>query len=64
MALILPVAVSYGSYYYLLLFLIPLVIWARLKTKRHTFKEIFIGGTVGGFLSLSLYYIARFFLNR
>lgn len=63
-ALILPVAISYGNYYYYLLFLIPIVIWARLKTKRHTFKEIFIGGTVGGFLSVSLYYITRFFMYR
>ena len=63
-ALILPVAISYGNYYYLLLFLIPLIIWARLKTKRHTPLEIFVGGTIGGFLSLSLYYIARVFLNK
>lgn len=63
-ALILPVAISYGQYYLLLLFLIPLIIWARLKTKRHTFSEILVGGSVGGFLSLSFYYIAKFFLNK
>lgn len=63
-ALILPVAVSYGHYYLLLLLLIPLLVWARLKTKRHTVKEIIAGGSVGGFLSLSFYYITRYFLNK
>src|SRR5689334_13921723 len=63
-ALILPVAISYGSYYYLLLFLIPLVVWARLKTKRHTLSEIIAGGSIGGILSVSLYFIAKFFLHR
>jgi hypothetical protein len=63
-ALILPVAVSYGYYYLLLLLLIPLLVWARLKTKRHTVKEIIAGGSVAGFLSLSFYYITRYFLNK
>lgn len=63
-ALVLPLAISYGNYYYLLLFLIPLIVWARLKTKRHTFIEIFAGGTIGGILSLSLYYITRIFMNK
>jgi len=63
-SLILPVAVSYGHYYLLLLFLIPLVIWARLKTKRHTLPEIVVGGTIGGILSLSIYLAAKIFFNK
>lgn len=63
-ALIFPVCISYGNYYFLLLFLIPLIVWARLKTKRHTLSEILVGGTVGGLLSLSFYYVAKFFLNK
>jgi len=63
-SLILPVAVSYGHYYLLLLFLIPLVIWARLKTKRHTLPEIMVGGTIGGILSLSIYIATKFFLHK
>ena len=63
-SLILPVAVSYGHYYLLLLFLIPLVIWARLKTKRHTLPEIVVGGTIGGILSVSIYLAAKLFLNK
>jgi membrane-associated phospholipid phosphatase len=63
-ALILPLAVSYGQYYLLLLFIIPLVVWSRLKTKRHSLSEIFVGGTVGGFLSMSFYYLAKIFLNK
>ncbi|HEX8931993.1 MAG TPA: hypothetical protein VF810_02455 [Patescibacteria group bacterium] len=63
-ALILPVAFSFGHYYLLLLLLIPLIAWARLKTKRHTLTEILVGGAVGGLLSMSIYLTVKFFLNR
>ncbi len=63
-ALVLPVAVSFGHYYILLLLLVPLVAWSRLVTKRHSLREIFVGGTVGGLISLSIYLTVRFFLHR
>lgn len=63
-ALILPVAISFGQYYLLLLFLIPLVGWARLKTKRHTMREVLVGATVGGLLSLSVYIAIKIFFNK
>ncbi len=55
-ALILAVAVGFGGYYLFLLFLIPLVVWARLTTKRHSLTEAITGGILGGLLSLSVYY--------
>lgn len=63
-ALIVPVAISFGTYYLLLLFLIPLVAWSRLYTKRHTLSEVIVGTTIGGFLSLSIYLAVKFFLNK
>jgi len=63
-ALTLPLAVSFGQYYFLLLFLVPLVAWARIKTKRHTLKEILVGGFLGGSLSLSIYLAVRFFIHK
>lgn len=63
-ALIVPVAISFGQYYLLLLFLIPLVAWSRLATKRHTLREVFVGTTVGGLLSVSIYIIIKVFFNK
>jgi hypothetical protein len=63
-ALILPVAISFGQYYLLLLFLLPLVGWARIKTKRHTLPEVLVGSTVGGLLSLSVYIAIKVFFNK
>jgi hypothetical protein len=54
-ALALTVAIGYGGYFYLLLLLIPLLIWARVKTKRHTMAEAITGSVVGAFLSLAVY---------
>lgn len=63
-ALILPVAISFGQYYLLLLFLVPLVAWARLTTKRHTLPEVLVGTTVGGLLSLSIYFAVKFLITK
>jgi len=63
-ALIFPVSISFGTYYLLLLFIIPLVGWSRLYTKRHTLSEVIVGTTVGGILSLSIYLAVKFFLNK
>lgn len=59
-AILLTVSFGYGGYFYLLLLLLPLLAWARLKTKRHTLSEVIAGGVIGSVLSLSVYgaYIA------
>lgn len=54
-ALALTVAIGYGGYFYFLILLIPLLAWARIKTKRHTVTEAITGGIVGSLLSLSVY---------
>jgi membrane-associated phospholipid phosphatase len=49
----------YGSNYYPLLVIIPLVAWARIKGKFHTFAQV-IGGVVYSFLILQIAIIAKF----
>lgn len=63
-SLILPISISFGHYYWFLLLLIPLIVWARLKTKRHTLPEIFVGATMGSLLSTTIYLITRIFLQK
>lgn len=54
-ALVITIAVGYGGYFYLLLFLIPLVAWSRVHTNRHTVIEVITGGVLGVFLSTTVY---------
>lgn len=60
-ALIFAAAIVFSGYYLLLLFLIPLVAWARLKIKRHTLPETVVGGLLGVLLSLCVYALIRTF---
>lgn len=60
-ALIFTTAIVFSGYYLLLLFLIPLVAWARLKIKRHTLSETVVGGLLGVLLSLCIYALVRTF---
>lgn len=62
-AFVIPVALSFRSWYIFLLFLIPLVAWARLVTKRHTFSEVIIGGIVGAVLSAAIYLGVKSFIS-
>lgn len=57
-----PVAISYRNAYLFLLLLVPLVGWARLVAKRHSFSEVIVGGFVGGLLSLSIYLTVKTFI--
>lgn len=42
----------FGSSYNFLLFLIPLMAWARIKQKRHTLKETIVGFLLGLLLAI------------
>lgn len=54
-AFIFALAIVYRGWNVLLLLLIPLVGWARVKTKRHSVPETIVGGALGILLSLSMY---------
>lgn len=60
-ALIFTTAIVFSGYYLLLLFLIPLVAWARLKINRHTLPETVVGGLLGVLLSLCVYALVKTF---
>lgn len=61
-AFILSIGLIYKGPYFLLLFLIPLMGWSRVKTKKHTPLEATIGGVLGGTLSIVVYIASQRFL--
>lgn len=63
-ALFSEMALNSGKYYYVLLLLIPLIGWARLKTKRHTLSEVKVGATLGVFVAISIYIAEKIFLYK
>jgi membrane-associated phospholipid phosphatase len=52
--------IIYKGYYILLLLLIFIIGWSRVKIKRHSVPEVVIGGILGSLLSLIMYFITRF----
>ncbi len=60
--LITSLSIVYQGYYLLLLLLIPLIAWSRVKIKRHTVPEVVIGGILGSLLSLIMYFIIKFYI--
>jgi hypothetical protein len=62
-SLIAGLALIYGGFYYLLLLLIPLVGYIRVRAKRHTVPETIAGAMLGLSLSLIMYTIVTVFLD-
>lgn len=61
-SVVLFIGIIYKGYYFLLLFLIPLLAWSRIKTKEHTLMETVIGGVLGAILTLIVYTVSKQFL--
>ena len=62
-AFIFSISLIYKGSYLLLLFLIPVMAWSRVKIKKHTPLEVSVGGLLGGLLVLVVYIVAkRFFV--
>lgn len=55
-------ALLYGGFFFLFLLLIPLIAWSRIHLKRHTYSEAIIGGTVGIFLTVTIYLVVEYIL--
>ena len=61
-AFIFSLGLIYKGPYLLLLFLIPIMGWSRVKTKKHTPLEATIGGVLGGVLTIVIYIASKRFL--
>ena len=61
-AFMVSVGLIYKGPYLLLLFLIPVMGWSRVKTKKHTPLEATIGGVLGGALTIVIYIASQRFL--
>jgi len=52
----------FGTEYLFLLILIPIMIWARIKEKRHTFKETIVGLFLGLMLAIAGIFSVQYFM--
>lgn len=63
-SVLLFIGIVYKGYYFLLLSLIPLLAWARIKTKEHTPMETIIGSVLGIVITLIVYTVSKqFFMS-
>lgn len=61
---LLLLGIAYKGYFFLLLALIPLLAWSRIKLKEHSLKETIVGSILGIVITLIVYIITRqFFLG-
>lgn len=60
-AIVFALVLAYGGEWSILLLVIPLMSWARVKIKRHTIAETIVGAVLGSLLSLSIYSLLRLF---
>lgn len=63
-ALILGLVLGYGGYFSILLLIIPLVGWSRIKIDRHTLAEVISGWITGSLLLLGTYGVFKVFLHK
>ena len=61
-SVLLFVGIVYKGYFLLLLMLLPLLAWARVKTKEHTPLETVIGSVLGIVITLVVYAVSKEFL--
>jgi hypothetical protein len=63
-AVVLLTAMLYKGYFFLLLGLIPLLAWSRIKTGKHSLSETIIGCALGIMITLIVYFTTKqFFLG-
>lgn len=56
------IAITYGGFSFLLLALIPVLAWSRIKLKEHTLPETVIGTILGIMITLTVYLITKYYL--
>lgn len=58
-AYVITITAFYGFNGFLLtFFILPIIVWSRLLLKRHTVKEIIVGGVLGSFITLCTFWFA------
>jgi len=57
-------AILYQGWFSLVLFLIPLMAWSRVKIKKHTPVEAVAGGFLGAFITIIVFILVKFFQLR
>lgn len=62
-SVILFAVIVYKGYSFLLLTLIPLLAWARVKTKEHTPFEVVMGAILGCLIVVSVYTLNKYLFN-
>jgi len=62
-AMIFSLSLLYNGKFLLLLFLIPLIAWSRVKIQRHTKREVFVGGVLGLAIPLVMFVLFKVVLN-
>lgn len=55
--------ILYGGIFWLLLLVVPIVAWSRIKLKRHEPLETIVGGLVGIIIVLILYFVVQYVLG-
>ena len=61
-SVLLFISIVYKGYFFLLLSLVPLLAWARVKMKEHTPLETVIGSVLGIVITLIVYAVSKQFL--
>ena len=56
------IGIIYKGPYFLLLFLIPLLAWSRVRVKGHTLTETAVGAILGALITIFVYTMSRQFL--
>lgn len=63
-AFVVTIGILYGFKFFLITaFIIPVLAWSRVVMKRHTFKEIIIGGTLGVLITIVTFLIGKQIYN-
>lgn len=60
-AFIFSMALFYGKIFLWGILLIPLIGWARIKTKHHKLSEVIVGGLLGGTLVILIFALSRYY---
>lgn len=63
-SVLLFIGIVYKGYFFLLLILLPLLAWSRVKTKEHTPLETLIGSVLGIVITLVVYIVSKQFFTR